>query len=400
MGVLEVFLEFVQSSYFEVKPWGGEGEWLIHEPLARDMGYVILCREGDVWRVYSGAGSVIPADTVPELALLQFQSSDYELCVRYMILDLGESIRDAFNWDSVFGEGIHDVDLEYSVVPLGEYRATLTGADGTQLDVLGFRHMLGMMARSMRYSLSELVASFVDLWGRPVTTQMLEHLDGEEGQRPIFAMRPTAVLPAVMDAGEEETFLAFLVQRARECGLRVSVDVDERVWIFQGEGQEAGIYYRELCGVYNIGVFSGELMSRPVSAWRVMSPRFGSGDRSVTLRALALVLGNLIRSVRHEEMWNGKDTGVKDGFTIVAHFTKFAASGTEALKTDEGEIFDAYMKHVWWKFMPFAAFPTAMSHLLFRHPREIFDALLDPNTTWQDFISENDKEATSLSTQV
>ena len=49
----------------------------------------------------------------------------------------------------------------------------------------------------------------------PVTTQMLEHLDGEEGQRPIFAMRPTAVLPAVMDAGEEETFLAFLVQRAR-----------------------------------------------------------------------------------------------------------------------------------------------------------------------------------------
>ena len=400
MGVLEVFLEFVQSSYFEVKPWGGEGEWLIHEPPARDMGYVILCREGDVWRVYSGAGSVIPADTVPELALLQFQSSDYELCVRYMILDLGESIRDAFNWDSVFGEGIHDVDLEYSVVPLGEYRATLAGADGTQLDVLGFRHMLGMMARSMRYSLLELVASFVDLWGRPVTTRMLEYLDGEEGQRPIFAMRPTAVLPAVMDAGEEEAFLAFLVQRARECGLRVSVDVEERVWIFQGEGEGTGFYYREFYGLYNIGVFSGELMSRLVPDLRVMSPRFGSGDRSVALRALAFVVGSLIRHLRGDELWDAKDSGFKEGVTSNSRFGNGFFSPGMTLKTDNGEIFDAHMEIVRWGVIPGITFNVTMSHLLFRHPREIFDALLDPNTTWQDFISENDKEATSLSTQV
>ena len=54
-------------------------------------------------------------------------------------------------------------------------------ADGTQLDVLCLDDMLGRLSRSMRYSLLELVASFVDLWGRPVTTRMLGILMGRMG---------------------------------------------------------------------------------------------------------------------------------------------------------------------------------------------------------------------------
>ena len=36
--------------------------------------------------------------------------------------------------------------------------------------------------------------------------------------------------------------------------------MDERVWIFQGEGEGTGFYYREFCSLHRIGAFSGELM--------------------------------------------------------------------------------------------------------------------------------------------
>ena len=74
----------------------------------------------------------------------------------------------------------------------------------------------------------------------------------------------------------------------------------------KGKGKRQVSIIEKLCGVYNIGVFSGELMSRPVSAWRVMSPRFGSGDRSVTLRALAFVVGSLIRHLRGNKLWDAE----------------------------------------------------------------------------------------------
>ena len=51
-----------------------------------------------------------------------------------------------------------------------------------------------------------------------------------------------------------------------------------------------------------------------------------------------------------------------------------------------GVTLDAYMTDLLY-VKPFTnKFPDILSHLLFRHPREIFDALLDPNTTWQGFI--------------
>ena len=92
MGVLEVFLEFAaRASNFVVRPWHGEGEWLLYVDES-DRGYypyfLLSCEDG-VWRFYSGFNLGIPTDTFPQGALARCTSSDYEMCVRYMILDLG-----------------------------------------------------------------------------------------------------------------------------------------------------------------------------------------------------------------------------------------------------------------------------------------------------------------------
>ena len=58
------------------------------------------------------------------------------------------------------------------------------------------------------------------------------------------------------------------------------------------------------------------------------------------------------------------------------------------VKNTAGETFDVYMGKGFTTALKLAELPKVMSHLLDHHPREIFDALLDPNTTWQGFTSQ------------
>ena len=102
MGVLEVFLEFVQSSNSGVRPWHGEGEWFF-ESAPNDWGvryYEILFREKDMWRVVIFKSETAP-DSVPTDARILIESPEYELCVKYMLCGLYSDWRLSRSWDLI-----------------------------------------------------------------------------------------------------------------------------------------------------------------------------------------------------------------------------------------------------------------------------------------------------------
>lgn len=333
---------------------------------------------------------------LPEYANLLIETPDYELCARLMIVTLGEETRSRLGWDEVLPSREIPLAQGYSVSMRDEFYGALVDPDGNELDMRCGRRDLNKLSLTFEYPLWGLVSSYADMWGRPYFVDMIgKYYLNREG-RLLDLTTPRIVLPETFSNLEAEELFSAVERIARECGLSVEEDAHEGRWRFHREESDCGVFFRELCGVYTVGEYEPSPEVTSVPNRLVVTSQIVSGDVSVSMRALAYVVGSFIRGMKGLPSWGNPEV-VKDGCVEVeinrgqpwdANWLGPCSAPMKLLKNTSGETFDVYMGKGFTAALKLAELPKVMSHLLDRDPREILDALLDPDSTWQGFTTQ------------